>query len=63
MIRVANRQRKAFVIDSNNDGENKNDGKNNNDNNVSKTADKKIKSTSERPQRSQKVRKLPVRYR
>ncbi len=63
IIRIANRQRKTFIIDSDNDDENKDDGENNSDNNVSKTADEEVKSTSKRPQRSQKVRKLPIRYR
>ena len=62
MIRVVNRQRKTFIIDSNNDDENKDDGENNNDNNVSKIVDKEVKSISGRPQRSQKVRKLSIRY-
>ena len=63
IIRIANRQRKTFIIDSDNDDKNKDDGENNSDNNVSKTADEEVKSTSKRPQRSQKVRKLPIRYR
>ena len=63
IIQVANRQRKTFVIDSNDDGENKDDGEDNSDNNVFKTADEEVKSTLGRFQRSQKVRKLLVRYR
>ncbi len=63
IIRIANRQRKTFVIDSNDDGENKDDGEDNSDNNVFKIADKEAKSISGRPQRNQKIRKLPIRYR
>ena len=63
IIRVANKQRKTFIIDSDDDGENKDDGENNSDNNVFKIADEEVKSTLGRFQRSQKVRKLLVRYR
>ncbi len=52
IIRVANRQRKTFIIDSDNDGENKDDGEDNSDNNISKTTNEEVKSTSGRPQRS-----------
>jgi len=63
IIRIANKQRKTFIIDFNDDGENKNDGEDDSDNNVFKIANEEVKSTSKRPQRSQKVRKLPIRYR
>jgi len=45
IIRVANKQRKTFIIDSDDDGENKDDGENDNDNNVFKIADEEVKST------------------
>ena len=48
IIRVANRQRKTFVIDSDDDGENKDDGEDDSDNNVFKTADEEAKSISGR---------------
>ena len=63
IIRIANKQRKTFIIDFNDDGENKNDGEDDSDNNVFKIANEEVKSISRCPQRSQKVRKLPVRYR
>ncbi len=52
IIQIANKQRKTFVIDFNNDGENKDDGEDNSDNNISKTTNEEVKSTSGRPQRS-----------
>ncbi len=62
IIRVVNRQRKIFIIDSDDDGENKDHGEDDSDNNVSKIVDKKVKSISGRSQRNQKARKLFIRY-